>query len=931
MLESNSTEASDAQSCIYMPMECTSFVNDTQPCRCIPTEWNSTDSLNTQLCDCLMEFNLTDSTSSEWSDSQMCCESLTRTKQDVVRSFPINFLVLAPFPDEDFKPTFDQGHSIIPAVQLAAEQINNRTDILDPLFYINILIGDSGCDKASKIALNMVSVLTDLLNNSGNFPLGIIGPACSEDSIFVVNAVNRFGAFNRRFDIPALYSGTTPKLRDERSNKAFGMISSAAILTDILIRVATKENWDLENIAVLYEDSRERFQDTYDALIRGLNGSQQVGYTRQITLSQIPLDEINNRNIRVVVVFSGKKLAYQLVCLAGQPKVNFVFPIHQLIFTERSLEDFLTVNEMEFSFIQQSNGKRYHCDRETMIRGLNGSIFLNQALDSVDPDVVTVSNYTAGQVKQQYKTKLAEYGKIMNLTLSESSYAYPYYDATWALALGWHNGLPAGSDFDIYSEILNNVKFQGVSNWIDFSNSRHVSKPVSILQAVGTSAVEKGLLNGSKLIYASETFIGDELKTENVVLHLSLAALGLLFVVVLLVFTVIIQVMMVVYQDYPSVKASSARLNHFIYLGCYLFIVAIVANTLRQVLPTANGLILCNVDIVSSMLASCFIFSAILAKSWRTYRIFNDVFKSRSHYSLHDATLSTLILILAFVQVLLFIPTLVVSPFKEVTSFDYDNSQWPPVRKLKSVCTTQSVGYLAFPLLFQLCLIFTTIVLATLNRTIKRRNFRTTKQIIMLVYMLAIIWAAGGPLLVLFYHLDFSVNITYSFYSCLLVVTVLLCQFMLIVPFLLPVLSGDKLSGLNSHYHSDRRPSTQLSVLFDRRLSLPKFAHRRTSTDSQSNHRSSLQILAHRRSSLQTYSKSQLPPLRTHTSHVSFHRSSSEGQAYLQMSCTSLQSVSESHASSLSRTTLQSIPESVESTKCNSPLQTIVESCSELL
>ena len=172
---------------------------------------------------------------------------------------------------------------------------------------------------------------------------------------------------------------------------------------------------------------------------------------------------------------------------------------------------------------------------------------------------------------------------------------------------------------------------------------------------------------------------------------------------------------------------------------------------------------------------------------------------------------------------------------------------------------------------------------------------------------------------------------TYSFYSFLLVVTVLLCQFMLIVPFLLPVLIGDKLRRLNSYVYSDRRPSTQSSVLFDRRLSLPKFAHWRTSTDSQSNRRSSLQILAHRRSSLQTYSRSQPPPLRTHFSHVSLHRSSSEGQAHLQTSCTSLQSVSESHASLLSHTTLQSISESVESTKSNFPLQTITESCSELL
>jgi hypothetical protein len=38
--------------------------------------------------------------------------------------------VLVPLPDDDYDPAFDQGYSIIPAVELATEQINERTDIL---------------------------------------------------------------------------------------------------------------------------------------------------------------------------------------------------------------------------------------------------------------------------------------------------------------------------------------------------------------------------------------------------------------------------------------------------------------------------------------------------------------------------------------------------------------------------------------------------------------------------------------------------------------------------------------------------------------------------------------------------------------------------------------------------------------------------------
>ena len=60
----------------------------------------------------------------------------------------------------------------------------------------------------------------------------------------------------------------------------------------------------------------------------------------------------------------------------------------------------------------------------------------------------------------------------------------------------------------------------------------------------------------------------------------------------------------------------------------------------------------------------------------------------------------------------------------------------------------------------------------------------------MLVYIYSIMWAIGGPLLILSVALKLSLNITYSFFLCLLVATVVLCLVLLIVPTLLPVISG---------------------------------------------------------------------------------------------------------------------------------------------
>ncbi len=767
------------------------------------------------------------------------------------RCYPLNVAVFVPMPDEDYDPAFDQGRSIIPAVELAEEQINAKKDLL-PCFKLVSNIKDAGCDKPSKTALATARAFREFLS-SRNAMSGIVGPACSEDSLFIANAFNTLRN-SRLFRLPVFYGGTTPYLSEnaEAFPDAYGMISSADVLIDTLMTIAVKEDWNWENIAVLYDETRQHFTQTYTTFVNQFNDSEEIGYTRQFADSQIPLREIIDRNIRIVVVFADKKPARQLACLAGQPEFNFVFPIRQFIFIERSLEDFLGDENAEPSFIELTIGKRYHCDNDMVMRGLNGSVLLNQALDSVDPDAVTVSNYTVGQIKQLYKERL------VNTSLPESPLAYAYYDVMWALAFGLHSAFASPRvSFDTVHDTIKSISFQGVSSWIDFKDRQHVLNDVIISQVTGSAFVNTILFtrNKTNLTYSTETFINDKFKGEISVLHVSLAVLGFLLVIVLVIATLIIQILMMVYRDYPSVKASSSRLNHFIYLGCYLLTGAIAANTFQQTVPATNGNILCNMDVLISIVACTLIFATILAKSWRTYKIFNHVFKSQSNYSLRDGTLSILIIALTLLQVALFIPMLVVSPFQEATSFTYDTSQWPPIKRIQPVCAIQSVGYLILPIIFLLCLVLATVVLATLNRKIKRKNFRRTKQIIVLVYTLTVVWATGAPLLALFYYLQFTQNLIYFFNTFLLTATVLLCQILLIIPFLIPVASssGHKISRIsmnNSSHITAYRQSSQLSLLSNRRLSLLMYPFRRSSMESLPEHRLSMQFSDNRRSSL---------------------------------------------------------------------------------
>ena len=103
----------------------------------------------------------------------------------------------------------------------------------------HVNVKDSGCDKVSKTAVETVSVLRDLyITRHG--PVAIIGPACSEDSIFIANFLNNSLSLSI---IPMFNSGTTLYLSEhaEEVPNAYGMISSADILTDTLKGIVDKE------------------------------------------------------------------------------------------------------------------------------------------------------------------------------------------------------------------------------------------------------------------------------------------------------------------------------------------------------------------------------------------------------------------------------------------------------------------------------------------------------------------------------------------------------------------------------------------------------------------------------------------------------------------------------------------------------------------
>jgi gamma-aminobutyric acid type B receptor len=723
----------------------------------------------------------------------------------------LHLLVLVPLPasnpDSKFAPAFDKGHSIIPAVQLAVEQINKRKDLL-PGHTLQITVGDSGCDKISRTAAALVENLFYGNTTEGIEALrdkqiaGIVGPSCSEASIFLVESLQRTG-------ILQLYSGNTPVLSTSNPlyKYSFGMISSSKVYIETLLRIAEESNWDWKNVAILYESSRSYQRETFREFLKRIDGAR-MGYISPIVAPFfVPLAEIKQLNIRIVIALTGGQAARQLACLAGH--LDFTYPIHQIIYTDRVVDNFL--DKTDFNFTLSGDAAMYLCNKQYILRGLKGSVFMRYSLDTLNENLTTESGYSIKEIRDDYQEMLMEYQKSLpvNMTLKRNVYAYPYYDATWALVLSINKtmnlmrntslnfGYKVSESSEMLRLVMANISFQGVSVDVNFSKERHVTNDVDLFQADGNRQIKRGYWNGTRNAIVTSNvsvslFIDDEFLIEYTKIHPSLIGVGVTAIIITLVFVIVLQITNILMHKDPAIKSNSPRLNHFIFLGCYLYIVSVLFITISMGFPnilidvTLLGPTVCNIIPFSTILGQSLIIGTIIVKLWRIYSIFKRTFHFQRF--LDDKYLATFVILNAAFTIILYVPILIWSPFNVdiiETNIIQDNKSVLPIKVRTLSCYTLHIPWLILPpVVHQVLALMLSVMIATLNRKVKHKYFRNTAYINMLVYILAVTVGIGGSVLFILQVLSVNVNAFYVVFIVLLLFNVYACLLLLVVRFL---------------------------------------------------------------------------------------------------------------------------------------------------
>ena len=415
---------------------------------------------------------------------------------------------------------------------------------------------------------------------------------------------------------------------------------------------------------------------------------------------------------------------------------------------------------------------------------------------------MTVSQLTVQQVHEEYEKRLQQRGKEINMNLKHDEFAYAFYDAVWAMALSINKTVPLINETlkdmlkDDRSTLLTNIReqfynleFQGATVTVKFdSQTGHVCSIVNVDQVKSNDTHRIREWNGTHLIdiaNATGEFVDDSFNSTTVLLHPAIAAVGLFVSTFAFLLTVVFQVVNIAYCECKSIKASSPRLNHLIFSGCYMITTAVVIYTIQTAfLPNFTsdriiGSVFCNAFAWCLNIGYTCILATILVKLWRLNYVFLNSFKKQF---LTDEVLVAVIIALLTLEIVLCIVWAAYTPLVESGKDRLSEEEDMPVVVVTLQCESKNGWFIGIVVGYKFVVTAVVLYFSVRNRHIRMKRFRNTRSVNALLYSLALLWGFGGPLWLILYIRETPLNLLYSVSCVLLTSTALLSLFFIFLP-----------------------------------------------------------------------------------------------------------------------------------------------------
>ena len=738
----------------------------------------------------------------------------------VQRKQPLYVLVTGPFPDPH-ETVWDGGMSVILAVRLAFQQINQHPNILSE-YTLELIEEDSGCSSVvkSKVFYSFVKSMYTYYNqqneSKGKRTVGIIGPSCSDPAIAIAPLLAR-PEVNLLQIAP---TATSPVIELLNYNTTLTMMSSYLGLLGGLVELMKCNQWF--EIGILQDEVGT--PKLYKAIIlksikekvSSLSGYN-ISYSFPVYDSEnrhlFPLLEVREKRIRVVFVITGPKLIQRLLCLAYH--FNMTYPQYQWVFGEKQLSDFKTNITVKY------DGNQYTCSDNVMATAANGSIFINHIIEANSSTMIAETGLNYSTYRELYTQLLYQYSqkpklqaipeKVVHRTNRDKDvipWENAYYDAGWALGLALDQLAKEGYDLNrhiveeprftqLLIDRLLNVSFNGTTGRVHFDRqTKNAHTRVLITQLLKHPAGELTEVplatyegHGNLKCPSKFGFIGHKFDRSLKQINVSVSVIIILLTFTLTIITALLHFTYIICHKHKSIKAASPNLTHFSFLGCYFFAVALITYTTQKSFLAVYNIdviypAMCNVAMWCLMLGSSLILGTVFVKIWRLYKLFRHFRNERPGILLSDKALMCFVMLFLLIDIVLCFVWTLTSPWTLVRTFTLE---YPTLYILPS-CTCRGIEYwIVCVAVYKGGIALLLVTVSVLNRKIQRKHFSHTKEVNTLIYSLTILGAIGFPLYFVLRD-GLSIYLPYLATCTIYLLTVLLCSLLLFLPPVIPAL-----------------------------------------------------------------------------------------------------------------------------------------------
>ena len=663
-----------------------------------------------------------------------CAGNLSSTRDDLVE---LDLLNIMPFPDSRPDAGWDRAFELIPAAQIAQEQINNASNLLQGYKLELITVQSEPCGISS-ISDGLVNTFEKILDPKRSLNVvGLSGLFCSS----VTNTLSPL------FSIPSVTylqvaGSTTPEHRNSTNFPwLVHLISSSSVFNDAVLGMMESFGWQriglvYDELGIFFSGIAREFANR--EVFRGdLTLTSNLPITEKTLANDLVFPSLIRQGTRVILVVASIPESVGIMCSAY--KRNATYPGYVYIFQSRTRNEFT------------SNVNLTDCTLEEMEQVIEGVFLINY--DGVaERNTTLVSGMTYEEYFKVYSSRVASTASTYNLTLSDDNiYANVMYDEVWAFALALNASIPelqgvvnlesvtlqqSAKLAEILRTAIANVSFQGASGFIKFDPNRDDNSEINIFQVINGSQVIIGTYNadqGSNITFLRNvTPPGDTFERRTITLPQWLSYSFAVLTSFCFVFTTVILLILLWFRNRPEVKASSLYLNLLIFAGCYATYIAAEMRTVSRGVVISNGhlfTLVCNLEVWFGSIGMNLIFSTLLVRLFRIRYIFHKKYGKRSKY-LEDHYLFLMVLFLCGVGVAILIPWTIVDKIRKTTTENYISDAKPPHFEVHSICHSDNLGiWLAASFSYLGIIIALVVFMAIQTRKIKLSNFKDTKKV----------------------------------------------------------------------------------------------------------------------------------------------------------------------------------------------------------